>query len=145
MTALILSNYISLGEQTTSDTFVDSAGNSSGVAGALSMEESADISATYSGLVSPEGELFEVKVIYADQTNPLLVPVWEVMEASYELDAGVYKWVRNRTIASSNAGAAVTFTAATGTPNLIFFGVNSHEQFGLNLLTTDVLDEDGHG
>lgn len=129
MTAHVLTNYMSLGEQTASDTFVDSTGNTPGVSGALSMEDAALMAVSGLGILSPEGEDFEIKVVYADQLNPLLQPVFEIMVASYELDNGVYKWVRQRTIASSNNGGAVTFQAASEQPNLKIFGVTTHENF----------------
>jgi len=124
MAARILTNYMSLGHQDSPGVFVDGGGSVSLVPGAASMADSALLS---NNGVNPNGEDFEIKVIYNDQLNPSLQPVWEVMVASYEIDNGVYKWNRERTIDSSNGGAAVSFNA--GTNNLKIFGVTSHEQF----------------
>lgn len=142
MAAYVLTNYMSLGQQTEPDTFVDTTGNTPGVSGAMSMSDAALLSVSGAGLLDPDGENFEIKVVYADQLNPLLQPVFEVMEASYELVGGEYQWVRQRTIASSNNGAAVTFQS--GTNNLKIFGVTSHEQFENNrdprLLDFDIVN-----
>jgi hypothetical protein len=128
MPSLTLTSYLSIGQEISAGVFSDSTGSTPGVNGANSMADAATAAATYVGLGSPEGVEFEIKLIYTDQTNPALQPVWETMVASYSLDVGVYKWTRVRTIASSDGTTAVTFAA--GTNNLKILGTNSNEQSG---------------
>lgn len=129
MSAFVLSNYMSIGQETAPGVFTDTTGDSPGVSGALSMEDAALLASSAYGFASPQGQFFEIKVVYADQSSPALQPVFEIMVASYELNTGVYTWTRERTIASSNNGAPVTFQSGF---DLKIFGVTSHEQYVRN-------------
>jgi len=119
MVAKVLTNCMELGSQTAVDEFT----LNGAVSGALRFEDAGTLVVGS----NPEGEEFEVKVIYSDQNYST---EWEVMVASWTLDGSVHKLERQRTIASSSSGASINFDA--GVNNIKLFGVSSHEQFDRN-------------
>ena len=110
----ILTNFMQLGSQESAGVFLMESNTN-----ANTLEKAA----TESYGSDPEGVNFEIRVQYADQD---FSDDWEVMLASYSLDAGDYKLTRVRTISSSAIGnASINFSSDTD--SLRFYGVITHE------------------
>ena len=108
--AKVLDGYASLGYQEDVDTFVDAGGATSLLGGGESM---VDAAWRANGNQDPEGEDFEVKVVYRDQLTEGAPLVYAAMVMSYTKVGSVYKWERQRNLYTSNAVSYTHLTLPT--------------------------------
>jgi len=118
--SLVLPRFQQLGKQTAAGVYE----MGSTVSGHLDLVTAATISNKGN---DPTNQSFEFLVIYNDQTISSLQPVFAVMKGDYELVSGKHTLTRTSVLYSSNSNGNVNFNS--GTDNLRFIGVSSHEQF----------------